>query len=133
MGKTHQSQLQQQGNIPGHDAKELHMFVWSSSASPVSEGRGAGGLHVFGGQDFGASEKSGRSEHGAKEIKLLVSDNPQNGETKGVPPTGHFGGEDFSFNGGGRDNDDREKDVPQGFRNSGEAPPPSSTREPPEA
>lgn len=63
-----------------HDAKELHMFVWSSSASPVSEG---GGLHVFGGTDFGASEQSGRSDQGAKEIRMLVPDLPQNGETKG--------------------------------------------------
>ncbi|XP_073059440.1 auxin efflux carrier component 7-like [Primulina eburnea] len=120
-GKTHQSQLPQQGNKPGHDAKELHMFVWSSSASPVSEGRGGGGLHVFGGHDFGASEQSGRSEHGAKEIKLLVSDNPQNGEAKGVSQTGHFGGEDFSFNGGGRDHgiDDRDKDGPPGLSKLG--------------
>ncbi|XP_057506215.1 probable auxin efflux carrier component 1b [Actinidia eriantha] len=29
--------------------KDLHMFVWSSSASPVSEG----GIHVFNGGDFG--------------------------------------------------------------------------------
>lgn len=63
-----------------HDAKELHMFVWSSSASPVSEG---GGLHVFGGADFGASEHSGRSDQGAKEIRMLVADRPQNGENKG--------------------------------------------------
>ncbi|WOK99128.1 PIN-like protein [Canna indica] len=33
--------------------KDLHMFVWSSSASPVSEG----GMHVFGGPEFG-------NEHG---------------------------------------------------------------------
>ncbi|KAG6533451.1 probable auxin efflux carrier component 1b isoform X1 [Zingiber officinale] len=33
--------------------KDLHMFVWSSSASPVSEG----GMHVFGGAEF-------RNEHG---------------------------------------------------------------------
>ncbi|KAL3755137.1 hypothetical protein ACJRO7_002232 [Eucalyptus globulus] len=34
----------------GGDGKDLHMFVWSSSASPVSEG----GLHVFrGGGDYG--------------------------------------------------------------------------------
>lgn len=73
---------QQHGVKPNHDAKELHMFVWSSSASPVSE-VGGGGLHVFGGQDFGASEQSGKSDQGAKEIRLLVTDNPQNGETKG--------------------------------------------------
>ena len=29
--------------------KDLHMFVWSSSASPVSEG----GIHVFRGGDYG--------------------------------------------------------------------------------
>lgn len=56
------------------------MFVWSSSASPVSEG---GGLHVFGGADFGASEQSGQSDQGAKEIRMLVADRPQNGENKG--------------------------------------------------
>lgn len=67
-------------NSHPHDAKELHMFVWSSSASPVSEG---GGLHVFGGTDFGASEQSGRSDQGAKEIRMLVADHPQNGENKG--------------------------------------------------
>lgn len=62
-----------------HDAKELHMFVWSSSTSPVSEG---GGLHVFGGTDFGASEQSGRSDQGAKEIRMLVAaDHPHNAET----------------------------------------------------
>ncbi|GFP79255.1 auxin efflux carrier component 3 [Phtheirospermum japonicum] len=51
-------------NNNNHDAKELHMFVWSSSTSPVSEvGGGAGsGLHVFRGPDFGASEQSGRSD-----------------------------------------------------------------------
>ncbi|CAI9785443.1 unnamed protein product [Fraxinus pennsylvanica] len=90
---------QQQGNKANHDAKELHMFVWSSSASPVSEG---GGLHVFGGQV---------PDHGAKEIRMLVSDHhPQNGETKAIPQTGDI--EDFSF--GGRDNgvEEKEKEVP---------------------
>ncbi|KAL5546668.1 hypothetical protein UlMin_006355 [Ulmus minor] len=33
----------------GGDGKDLHMFVWSSSASPVSEG----GIHVFRGGEFG--------------------------------------------------------------------------------
>ncbi|KAL2344750.1 hypothetical protein Fmac_006035 [Flemingia macrophylla] len=66
-------------NKAAHDAKELHMFVWSSSASPVSE---AGGLHVFSGVDFGASDQSGRSDQGAKEIRMLVADDhAQNGET----------------------------------------------------
>ncbi|XP_057765902.1 auxin efflux carrier component 3-like [Salvia miltiorrhiza] len=87
--------LQQQQTKPNHDAKELHMFVWSSSASPVSEGAAAG-LHVFGGPD---SEQSGRSDPGAKEIRLLVNDNPQNGDAKAVPQTGEAGREDFSFGG----------------------------------
>ncbi|XP_075522671.1 auxin efflux carrier component 7-like [Primulina tabacum] len=111
--ETHQPQIQNQGSKANHDAKELHMFVWSSSASPVSEGgAGGGGLHVFGGPDFGASEQSGRSDQTAKEIKLLVNDIPQNGGSKAVPQTGDFGGEDFSFGGGGRDHgsDDRDKE-----------------------
>ncbi|XP_022882020.1 auxin efflux carrier component 7-like [Olea europaea var. sylvestris] len=103
-GKSQVQQLQQQhqqqqGNKANHDAKELHMFVWSSSASPVSEG---GGLHVFGGQV---------PDHGAKEIRMLVSDHhPQNGETKAIPQTGDV--ENFSF--GGRDNgvEEKEKEVP---------------------
>ncbi|KAL4586693.1 hypothetical protein LXL04_011335 [Taraxacum kok-saghyz] len=98
--------VQQNGsqNKTKHDDKELHMFVWSSSASPVSEG---GGLHVFGGTDFGATtDQSGRPDNdGAKEIRMVVSaDHP---ETKG---TGDVRRDEFSF-GGGRDGDDeRDKD-----------------------
>ncbi|OWM64030.1 auxin efflux carrier component 7-like [Punica granatum] len=90
-----------------HDGKELHMFVWSSSASPVSEG---GGLHVFGGQEFGASEQSGRSDQGAKEIRMIVNDHPPNGENKAAPEPEGFGGEDFSFAGKAEANDEKEKD-----------------------
>ncbi|CAN6478504.1 unnamed protein product [Victoria cruziana] len=44
-------------------AKDLHMFVWSSSTSPVSEG----GLHVFGGhQEYG-------NDQNVKEVKMVVS------------------------------------------------------------
>ncbi|KAK3009314.1 hypothetical protein RJ639_013750 [Escallonia herrerae] len=115
-----QTQPQQQQNLlqskASHDAKELHMFVWSSSASPVSEG---GGLHVFGGTDFGAAEQSGRSD-GAKEIRMLVADHLQNGEGKAIPETEDFGGEDFSFAGGGRDGDEeREKEGPVGLSKLG--------------
>ncbi|KAJ8760073.1 hypothetical protein K2173_010929 [Erythroxylum novogranatense] len=35
--------------LNGADNKDLHMFVWSSSASPVSEG----GIHVFRGGEYG--------------------------------------------------------------------------------
>ncbi|XP_072995574.1 auxin efflux carrier component 3a-like [Typha latifolia] len=82
-----------------HDAKELHMFVWSSSASPVSE---VGGLHVINGPDFASSDQ------GAKEIRMIVpADLPANGATKGMAiPEGEDygavvrGGDDFSFGGG---------------------------------
>ncbi|KAK1416064.1 hypothetical protein QVD17_31852 [Tagetes erecta] len=102
-----QSQTQQNvGQIkPNHDAKELHMFVWSSSASPVSEG---GGLHVFGGNDFGSTtEQPGRpDQQGAKEIRMMVSDQHQNGETKEG---------DFSFGG----DEEREKEVQMGLNKLG--------------
>nr|GMD16707.1 auxin efflux carrier component 7-like [Ipomoea batatas] len=91
----------QQTAKPNHDAKELHMFVWSSSASPVSE---AGGLHVF-------NEQSGRSD-GAKEIRMLVSDHPQNGETKTIPQPGDL--EDFSFAGAGGKEGEEEKEKLEG-------------------
>ncbi|KAJ0545329.1 putative membrane transport protein [Helianthus annuus] len=89
--KTVQQQPQQNvsQNKTNPDAKELHMFVWSSNASPVSDGTG---LHVFGGNDFGSTtEQPSRPENQAvKEIKMTVpSDLHQNGETK----------EDFTFGG----------------------------------
>ncbi|KAI3744398.1 hypothetical protein L1987_57478 [Smallanthus sonchifolius] len=88
-----------------NDDKELHMFVWSSSTSPVSEG---GGLHVLGGTDLGATEQSGRPDHDdAKEIRMVVSsDQP---DTKGA---GELRRDEFSF-GGGRDVDE-EKDTKLG-------------------
>ena len=70
------NQNQQTPTKGAHDAKELHMFVWSSSASPVSENAG---LNVFGNTDLGSSEQP---DQGAKEIRMLVADNAhvQNGE-----------------------------------------------------
>ncbi|EFH53007.1 pin-formed 4 [Arabidopsis lyrata subsp. lyrata] len=65
--KENQQQLDKD-NKASHDAKELHMFVWSSSASPVSDVFGGGaGEHV-------ATEQS---EQGAKEIRMVVSDQPR--------------------------------------------------------
>ncbi|XP_006360412.1 auxin efflux carrier component 3-like [Solanum tuberosum] len=108
----HQQQQQQNGKA-SHDAKELHMFVWSSSASPVSE---AAGLHVFGGTDFSANEQSCQSD-GAKEIRMLVSDHPQSGDNKVISQD--FGGEEFSFGGdvGGGDgkNKDEKKEEKEGL------------------
>ncbi|KAL6566346.1 Peptidyl-prolyl cis-trans isomerase pin4 [Orobanche gracilis] len=99
------NQHQQQGGNPNYDAEELHMFVWSSSASPMSEvsrsGAGADSLHVFG-------EQSRRPDQPAKEIRLLVRDHhPQNGETKAASRIGDSVREDFSFGGG-----EREKEGP---------------------
>ncbi|KAI3763778.1 hypothetical protein L2E82_13775 [Cichorium intybus] len=106
--------VQQNGsqNKTKNDDKELHMFVWSSSASPVSEG---GGLHVFGGTDYGATtDQSIRPDHdGAKEIRMVVSsDQP---ETKGT----EFRPDEFTF-GGGRDGDEeRDKEGTAGFAKPG--------------
>ncbi|KHN32243.1 Putative auxin efflux carrier component 1b [Glycine soja] len=107
------------GNKANHDAKELHMFVWSSSTSPVSE---AGGLHVFSGADFGASDQSGRSEQGAKEIRMLVADDhPQNGETNKAAAEGEFGGEELKFPGkeGEQADEEGEKAGPGGLNKLG--------------
>ncbi|PIA33535.1 hypothetical protein AQUCO_04100165v1 [Aquilegia coerulea] len=116
--KSQPQQQLQQGQIQSqtkttHDAKELHMFVWSASTSPVSEG---GGLHVFGGTDYGASDQSGRSDQGAKEIRMLVTDHPQNGEAKATPENEDFATEDFSFMGSREmmDEGDEERDKNSG-------------------
>ncbi|KDP38049.1 hypothetical protein JCGZ_04692 [Jatropha curcas] len=107
-----QQQQQQQNTKANHDAKELHMFVWSSSASPVSD--------VFGGNDFGAPQQPGRSDQGAKEIRMLVADHPQNGESKAIANAGDFPGEDFSFAGkGDGEEDDKEKEGAPGLNKLG--------------
>ncbi|KAI7744884.1 hypothetical protein M8C21_022607, partial [Ambrosia artemisiifolia] len=87
-----QGHLQQNGggNKNSHDAKELHMFVWSSSASPVSEG---GGLHVFG---SGAGHSGRPDPNDAKEIRMMVSSDHQNGETKAKDGS-EMGREDFGY------------------------------------
>ncbi|ESQ28108.1 hypothetical protein EUTSA_v10018257mg [Eutrema salsugineum] len=104
------------GKANNHDAsaKELHMFVWSSNGSPVSD---RAGLNVFGGApDSGSNnEQGGRSDQGAKEIRMLVPDQSQNGENKGLarPASGDFGGEQFSF--AGREEEERAKDAESGL------------------
>lgn len=77
--------------------KELHMFVWSSSASPVSEG----GLHFFGGRtDFPAIDAP-RPDQNSKDVRMLVLPTTENAATGGLPePREHFeeyAREDFSF------------------------------------
>ncbi|XP_014520929.1 auxin efflux carrier component 4 [Vigna radiata var. radiata] len=101
------NQNQQNPTKGAHDAKELHMFVWSSSASPVSENAG---LNVFGNTDLGSSEQP---DQGAKEIRMLVADNAhvQNGEaniTGGLES--ELGGEEFKFPVNGGEQVEEEKD-----------------------
>ncbi|XP_022993498.1 auxin efflux carrier component 3-like isoform X1 [Cucurbita maxima] len=105
---------QPQNTKANHDAKELHMFVWSSSASPVSEGRG--GLNNLAGNELAGAEQSGRSDQGAKEIRMLVADHQQqNGENKAVPESEGYGGEAFSFSGKeGEEERDDQKEGPTG-------------------
>lgn len=82
------------------DGKELHMFVWSSTASPMSEG----GLHVFGGNDLSATDHT-KGAHDPKEVRMHVQ--PLNEQTPSgdlheplnpppAPPAPYVG-EDFSF------------------------------------
>uniref|UniRef100_A0ACD5W7Y7 Uncharacterized protein n=1 Tax=Avena sativa TaxID=4498 RepID=A0ACD5W7Y7_AVESA len=69
--------------------KDLHMFVWSSSASPVSERAAGSAVHVFG----------GAAEHGDVLAK---------GGAQSYDEYGRGGGDDFSFrnkNGGAANGD----------------------------
>ncbi|KAJ0247640.1 Auxin efflux carrier component 7 [Hirschfeldia incana] len=76
------------GKSNNHDAKEHSMFVQGSNGSPVSDRA-----------DSRANEQAGGSDQGAKEIRMIVPDSPQNAETK-VTATGprniDFGGEEES-------------------------------------
>ncbi|KAK8928386.1 putative auxin efflux carrier component 3a [Platanthera zijinensis] len=84
-----------------NDTKELHMFVWSSNASPVSE---VGGLPVFAGADLITDSDHNRSDFGAKEIRMIVpADLPTNGANNGIIRNGEGGieeGEDNNKAGG---------------------------------
>ncbi|RWR79757.1 Auxin efflux carrier family protein isoform 2 [Cinnamomum micranthum f. kanehirae] len=63
--------------------KDLHMFVWSSSASPVSEG----GIHVFRGGDFGNEQNGG----------VALSAHPKEAQHD---PYEEYGRDDFTFGNG---------------------------------
>ncbi|KAJ4871122.1 Auxin efflux carrier component 7 [Raphanus sativus] len=76
------------GKSNNHDAKELYMSVWGSNGSPVSDKA-----------DIRANEKAGGSDQGAKEIRMIVPDPPQNAETKATatgPRNIDFGSEEES-------------------------------------
>ncbi|KAH6801797.1 Auxin efflux carrier family protein [Perilla frutescens var. frutescens] len=70
--------------------KDLHMFVWSSSASPVSD--------VFGGHDYSSVEQHG------KEVRVAVSPNKVEGQRDNQED--YLERDDFSFGnrGGEREN-----------------------------
>ncbi|TVT99757.1 hypothetical protein EJB05_54837, partial [Eragrostis curvula] len=70
--------------------KDLHMFVWSSSASPVSDRAGGGGaLHVFGAAEHGdvlAKGAQAYDEYGHDDFSRN-----NNGEEKGGPTLSKLG------------------------------------------
>lgn len=65
------------------DAKELHMFVWSANASPVSEG----GLHVFGGNDHTPANL--QQSFDPKEVRMLVHPHSDHGLSAGSVTSHH--------------------------------------------
>ncbi|KAG0584759.1 hypothetical protein KC19_3G232400 [Ceratodon purpureus] len=86
------------------DAKELHMFVWSANASPVSEA----GLHVFGGNDHVASGNL-QPSFDPKEVRMLVHPQSDHGRSAANPRTyDEYSREDFSF---GNRNDLKLEDI----------------------
>ncbi|CAN7086628.1 unnamed protein product [Brassica oleracea var. botrytis] len=107
-----QTSLHTDGKSNNHDAssKELHMFVWSSNGSPVSD---RAGLNA---PDLGSNnEQGGRSDQGAKEIRMLVPDQSQNSENKALarPASGDFGGEPVIIT--RREEGERAKDAENGL------------------
>jgi hypothetical protein len=73
---------QQRRSEVDENAKELHMFVWSANASPISEslaGAGSGQLHVFGGCEFNTSDYA--REYDAKEVRILVHSHSDHHQT----------------------------------------------------
>ncbi|XP_077236102.1 putative auxin efflux carrier component 1c [Tasmannia lanceolata] len=89
-------------------AKDLHMFVWSSSASPVSD--------VFGSQEYGGADPS------LKDVRMAVS--PGNGEAQRENPKEYLEREDFSF--GNRELQESEMNGTKISGEKGKAMPPAS-------
>ncbi|GLJ15704.1 hypothetical protein SUGI_0258500 [Cryptomeria japonica] len=81
------------------DAKELHMFVWSSSGSPVSEG----GLQLLGGSDLAMGDSSRREFDNIREERATTT--PANGQMGTLGPRPESGqlseeylqGQNFSY------------------------------------
>nr|WIC44226.1 auxin efflux carrier [Ceratopteris pteridoides] len=79
------------------DGKELHMFVWSSTASPMSEG----GLHVFGGgNDMNTPDITKppyEHKEGRTHVQLLNEQVSAGDVYEPLNPPATYVGEDFSF------------------------------------
>ncbi|KAJ6340381.1 hypothetical protein OIU77_008191 [Salix suchowensis] len=76
-----------QAQQKAEDGKDLHMFVWSSSASPVSD--------VFGGHDYGA--------HDLKDGRLAASPGKVDGQRENQQEDYNLERDDFSFENRGLD------------------------------
>ncbi|KAF6163529.1 hypothetical protein GIB67_002534 [Kingdonia uniflora] len=103
-------QVQQKTNVEG-GPRDLHMFVWSSSASPVSE--------VFGNQEYGAHQTA------AKEVRVNVSPGKGVEAQRGENQEEYLEREEFSF--GNRDiNEDPHQQQPTKMVDRGKTMPPTS-------
>ncbi|CAH8382991.1 unnamed protein product [Eruca vesicaria subsp. sativa] len=80
------------GKSSSHEAKGLHMLVLGSNGSPVLDR---------------ANEQAGGSDQGAKEIRMIVPDPPQNVETKATGPR--------NVDSSGEGESERVKEVPSGL------------------
>ncbi|KAI5562139.1 hypothetical protein POPTR_015G038700v4 [Populus trichocarpa] len=83
-----------QAQQKAEDGRDLHMFVWSSSASPVSD--------VFGGHDYGA--------HDLKDVRVAVSPGKVEGQRENQEDY-NLERDDFSFGNRGLD---RERNSHEG-------------------
>ncbi|CAK9182533.1 unnamed protein product [Ilex paraguariensis] len=102
-------QVQQQKTEDG--ARDLHMFVWSSSASPVSD--------VFGGHEYGALDQP------AKDVRVAVSPGKVDGQREN--PENYLERDDFSFGDRGTDREmNNHGGEKGGVDNKGKAMPPTS-------
>nr|GMD39881.1 probable auxin efflux carrier component 1B [Ipomoea batatas] len=81
---TGPASAKKKGNGIESGGKDLHMFVWSSSASPVSEG----GIHVFKGGDYGhelgvGAHPKDYDDFGREEFSFDNRQNPNGNDREG--------------------------------------------------
>ncbi|KAJ6874923.1 auxin efflux carrier component 1c isoform X2 [Populus alba x Populus x berolinensis] len=99
-----------QAQQKAEDGRDLHMFVWSSSASPVSD--------VFGGHDYGA--------HDLKDVRVAVSPGKVEGQRENQEDY-NLERDDFSFGNRGLDRERNSHEGEKGgFDGKPKAMPPTS-------